>query len=412
MSKSADAWIESLGSENKAAQKEAVRALSYMGEEAIDPLLEAAEENRVPLDEVAQIFAQVGQPALDRLMSWLEQPEATRREIAARLLAKIADTRTVLALVMALDGESEVAVRAAVADALGSFSDPRVVAPLIDVLQDDEARVRACAAVALGNNYRDPRSRPALLDASRDDDALVRAGAARALARLQEADVMHRLREMAHDPDEDVRHVAAAALQHQQGDAMVFQRLKGDVSDKVQGLLDTMLADEVIDEDDMDYMRNSDPRVRAKLLEVVGQKQGSNAVRLLLPGLQDINPAVRKSAVDALARLGPSAVAPLREALQDNSAYIRSGAVEALGIIGDANFIDLAPALLQDESALVRKETAQVLAKSKEESVVPALRIALKDKDEEIRKIAEDALEARGVTTGNPISRLLRRFGK
>ncbi len=411
MSKSANAWIEALSSEDKAARQEAIRALSYMGEAAVNPLLYAVDEGRVLLEDVAPILGQIGQPALDHLMDWLQQTQAQRREQAARLLAHIADTRTVLALVMGLEDE-EISVRAAIAEALGSFNDPRVVAPLIDVLHDDDARVRASAAVALGNNYRDPRTRPALLQVSQDADALVRAGAARALARLRDDEVTARLRELAHDPDEDVRHIAAASLQLQQGDSMVFKRLKGDVSEKVQALIDSMLEDEVIDEDDMDDLRNSDPRVRARLLEVVGEKQGSKAVKLLLPGLQDINPAVRKTAVDALARLGQNAIDPLREAVQDNSPYIRAGAVEALGIIGDPNFADFAQTLLQDDAVLVRKQTVQVLAQIKDESCIPPLRTALKDKDESVREAAEEALEARGVPTGNPLSRLLRRFGR
>ncbi len=411
MSKSTNIWIEALTGNDKAAQKEAVRALSYMGEAALQPLLQALAEGSVPLPELAQIFGQIGQPALDQLMDWLQQPDPSRREKAAQLLAKIADTRTVLALIMALE-DAEISVRAAVAEALGSFNDPRVVAPLVDTLQDEAPQVRASAALALGNNYRDPRTRPALLDISHDPSPLVRAGAARALARLREDEAVARLKELAHDEDEDVRHVAAAALQLQQGDQMVFQRLKGDVTDKVAALLDTILEDEVIDEEDMDDLRNSDPRVRARLLEVIGQQQGQNAVKILLPGLQDINPAVRKTAVDALARLGESAIAPLHEALNDHSAYIRAGAVEALGIIGDANFSDVAPKLLQDESPLVRKQTIEVLATRQDEAAISALRLALKDSDQEVRQMAETALEAKGVSTGNPFGRLFRRFGR
>lgn len=411
MSKSTNAWVEELNSENKAMRAEAVRALSYMGEAVLEPLLHLLESDDAPLAELAQIFGQIGQPALDQLMDWLQQPQAERREKAARLLARIADTRTVLALVMALD-DADSTVRAAVAEALGSFSDPRVVAPLVETLSDEEPPVRASAAISLGNNYRDPRTRPALLEISHDPHPLVRAGTARALARLQEEEAVTRLQEMTHDEDEDVRQIAAASLQLQRGDPTVFQRMKGDVTEKVASLLDSILEDQVIDEQDMDDLRNSDPRVRARLLEVIGQQQGENAVKILLPGLQDINPAVRKTAIDALARLGQGAIAPLHGALKDDSMYCRAGAVEALGIIGDPNFSAIAPNLLQDESAMVRKQTVEVLAKLNDESAIAALRLALKDQDTEIRKLAAAALEEKGVSTGNPLGRIFRRFGR
>jgi HEAT repeat protein len=411
MSKSISKWIDELRSSDKALSKEAARALSYMGTAVVAPLLETLRDEQTDLKLLAGVLGQIGEPALESLGQMLQDTDPFMREQVARVLALIADTRSVLPLVMTLD-DAEAHVRAATAKALGSFSDPRAISALIEILGDASPEVRANAAEALGSYYRDPRVIPALIKAADDQTALVRIGTAKAMAKVHDERIKSKLRKMIDDENSDVRLTAAAALQHQEGDRMVFERMSVDVSEKVDAIAQQMLQDKVLDESDMDLMRNSNPRVRARLLELVGQANSGVAVSMILPGLKDINPAVRQTAVDTLAHLGVNVVEPLIHALADDSKHVRTGIVEALAIIGEPRSIEaLCQCVEKDNSELVRAKAAQALANfGAHDLVIKALKHALKDADKTVREAAEKSLAQLGVDTSNPLSRFLRRL--
>ena len=193
---------------------------------------------------------------------------------------------------------------------------------------------------------------------------------------------------------------------------MVFERMNVDVSDVVDNLSRQMLEDEIIDENDMDLMRNSNPRVRARLLELVGASNSNTAVGMILPGLKDINPAVRQTAIDTLAHLGAPVVEPLIQALSDESKYARTGIIDALAIIADARSIDaLCQRVEKDKAEEVRAKAAQALANFETtDRIVKSLKQALKDTDKSVRDAAEQSLARLGVDTSNPLSRFFRRF--
>ena len=411
MSKTISDWINELYGDNKALSKEASRALGYMGAAAVDPLLATLEENRADLKLLAGVLGQIGEPALESIGLLLQSPNVQTREQAASLLALIGDSRSVLTLVMALD-DTEPSVRAAVAKALGSFSDPRAVSALIEALKDEHDTVRANAAEALGSYYRDPRVIPALIHAADDSSPRVRSGAAKAMAKVHDDRIKGKLQVLTSDENSDVRLTAAAALQHQGGDRMVFERLNVDVSETVGVISQKMLDDDMLDEQDLELMRNSNPRIRAQLLEIVGNANSDAGVRLILPGLNDINPAVRQTAVDTLVRMGTNVVPALIEALNDPSKNVRTGIVEVLAITLDERSIDaLCQRLEKDDAEGVRREAAKALGKfGAHDDIVKSLKHALKDNNKEVREVAEQSLARLGVDTSNPISRFFKRF--
>lgn len=411
MSETISAWLNKLDSPEKQTRKEAIRALSYMGEAAVGPLLEHLGQEDVDLTVMADILGQIGQPALERLADVLQTGDVLLKRHSAQVLGMIADSRSVLPLVIATD-DPDPSVRAMVVHALGNYSDPRAIAPLIDKLEDEHAQVRANAAAALGSYYRDPRVEQAVLKISHDSEAIVRVGAARAMAQLRDERVLNRLQQLSSDADEDVRLTAAASLQHLGGDRMVFERMKkDDIDEQIQDMMDTMLQDGSIDEEDMDLLRNSNPRVRARLLQLVRDRGGANAVKLLLPGLNDINPAVRKAAVDALIDVGEAAVPALRDALQNPSQFIRMGAVEAYSEIGPDDAVTVLAPLLKDPSPQVRLQVVDALAAvSQRDGALRALKNALKDTDRSVRERAEEQLEKLGYQAGNPVQRFFRRI--
>jgi HEAT repeat protein len=411
MSKSISSWIDELRGSDKALSKEASRALSYMGTAAVDPLLETLRDKQVDLKLIASVLGQIGEPALESLGLLLQDVDPFMREQAARVLALIADSRSVLPLVMALD-DTESTVRAATAKALGSFSDPRAISALIESLGDSSPQVRSNAAEAMGSYYRDPRVIPALIKAADDKEVIVRVGTAKAMAKVHDERIKSKLQKMIDDQNSDVRLTAAAALQHQEGDRMVFERMNVDVSDMVDSISQQMLEDKIIDENDLDLMRNSNPRVRARLLELVGESNSDAAVSIILPGLKDINPAVRQTAIETLAHFGAPVVDPLIQALGDDSRFVRTGIVDALAIIGDARSIDaLCQRVEKDKSEEVRTKAAQALANFQAtDRSIKALKQALKDSDKNVRDAAEQSLARLGVDTSNPLSRFFRRF--
>jgi HEAT repeat protein len=313
--------------------------------------------------------------------------------------------------VMALD-DTETSVRAAIAMALGRFSDPRAVSALVEALKDENDIVRANAAEALGSYYRDPRVIPALIHAADDSSPRVRSGAAKAMAKVHDDRIKGKLQVLTSDTNSDVRLTAAAALQHQGGDRMVFERMNVDVSEAIEVISQKMLGDDMLDEQDLDLMRNSNPRIRAQLLEMVGNTHSDAGVRLILPGLNDINPAVRQTAVDTLARMGTNVVPSLIETLKDNSKNTRAGVVEVLAIILDERSIDALCQLLENDDAEgVRREAAKALSKFEaNDAIIKSLKHALKDSSKEVREIAEQSLARFGVNTSNPISRFFKRF--
>ncbi|MDQ7025213.1 MAG: HEAT repeat domain-containing protein [Anaerolineae bacterium] len=411
MSKTISDWIDELSSSDKNTSKEASRALSYMGGAAVDPLLETLQDNRVDLKLIASILGQIGEPALDSIGLLLQGNDRYLREQAASLFALIADTRSVLPLVMALE-DVEPSVRAGIAKALGSFSDPRAVSALIDTLADGDANVRASAAESLGSYYRDPRVIPALIRSADDSSPQVRVGTAKAMAKVHNERIKAKLQTMTSDEDSDVRLTAAAALQHQGGDRMVFERMNVDVSDKVDAIAQEMLEDDVLDEQDIDLMRNSNPRIRAQLLERVGESHSEAAVKLILPGLNDINPAVRQTAVEILIRMGANATEALIEALMDESKYVRAGVIEALAVISNPTSIEaLCERLQNDDAEQVRREAARALGQFEaNDPIIKSLKHALKDTDKDVQATAQQSLIQLGADTSNPVSRFFRRF--
>jgi HEAT repeat protein len=133
---------------------------------------------------------------------------------------------------------------------------------------------------------------------------------------------------------------------------------------------------------------------------------------MILPGLKDINPAVRQTAIDTLVHLGVAVVEPLIQALNDESKYARTGIIDALAIIADARSIDaICQRVEKDKAEEVRAKAAQALANFETtDRIIKSLKQALKDSDKTVRDAAEQSLARLGVDTSNPLSRFFRRF--
>ncbi len=140
---------------------------------------------------------------------------------------------------------------------------------------------------------------------------------------------------------------------------------------------------EIVHDGDEDEYR------RLEAIELVGGCPEGRATDLLLEVLNHTHPAFRARAAEALGRGGDvRAVPALTIALQDPA--VLKSAAEALGDIGDAAVLSLQSALADPDTA-VRREVVHGLSRVGP-GAVEALVAALADSDEEVRFWALDAI--------------------
>jgi hypothetical protein len=153
-------------------------------------------------------------------------------------------------------------------------------------------------------------------------------------------------------------------------------------------------------------LSDQDDTVRKITADLLGQL-GPKAVFAkseLLGSLKDKLAAVREDSAKALGQIGPDAkdaVPGLLRTLKDPDREVREQSAKALGLIGQPSdealtketIASLAQAL-KDEEGDVRMHSARSLGRMGRDATtaIPALKEALKDPDERVRKEALDAL--------------------
>lgn len=413
MRRNASEWLEDLNSDDSARRAEATRALAFMGELAVPHLIMALRQNTIRFDALAETLSQIGRTAVDPLGDLLNEDDTALQVRVAQVLGRVGDNRAVIPLIVAVNS-TDITVRSAAASALGNFTDMRAVGPLLKTLHDTDHQVRAAAAQALGNYHADDRVAGALLEMLNDPDLEVRKGVIVALANFDDEAVSQALNQALYDTNSDIRQLAAAALQELHGDKLALERLEAlKKSDRGE-------FEEIIDRVDegtsqiVDELYNSNPRIRARLLEVMGDRGGEYAVSVIIPGLNDINPAVRVTAIDSLRRIGSAAVMPLIAALDEKSRYIRMGVIEALGLIADDRALDALIHLTEDPDPQIRLKTVEALAKFKNPRSIKALQQAYLYASEIEKAVIVVALEMLGeqAPADNMLNKLRRWFGR
>ncbi len=141
-------------------------------------------------------------------------------------------------------------------------------------------------------------------------------------------------------------------------------------------------------------LSDPDPAVRERAAASLAAG-GTAAVSPLVAALADADPFVAGAAAEALARIGPASVPALVRALGEGNEEVRVGAAVALGKLGP-KASGAVPALskaLSDPTALVRWTAANALGAAGAVSALTALREAVWDRDEDVRRGAALALE-------------------
>jgi HEAT repeat protein len=136
-----------------------------------------------------------------------------------------------------------------------------------------------------------------------------------------------------------------------------------------------------------------DPAVRRRAAELAPGLGTNVAAGALLALLADDDPLVAEAAAFALGerrRLGPRGLAALgRSATDHGDPLVREAAVAALGALGDPSAL---PAVLSacDDKPAVRRRAVLALAAFDGEEVEARLRLALTDRDWQVRQAAID----------------------
>ncbi len=149
-------------------------------------------------------------------------------------------------------------------------------------------------------------------------------------------------------------------------------------------------------------------QIRVSIAKVLANIKDNSSVNALLYCLnnKEENYKLRLSCAEALGKIGDKyAIKPLSEILKDdneNSVYLKESAAFALGMIGDMKAIDPLVNILEtkkgimDKFTFLKERAIEALSKLniKSDRVFKALANSLKDKSEQVRINAVEALSA------------------
>jgi HEAT repeat protein len=190
------ALVLTLEDGHREVRSAAVRSIGRLqAAEAIEPVLKAAVDRRVPRSVASSAALEVGSPVVPSLLRLLTHERATVRSAAVELIGLL-DVGAESAPLVARLHDPAPEVRAASARALERIADATATEALVEALRDDDESVRTSAAAALGE-IGGAETLEALLAVARGDAFDPARAAAHAAAQLDPV----RVREAASRPD-------------------------------------------------------------------------------------------------------------------------------------------------------------------------------------------------------------------
>jgi HEAT repeat protein len=335
----------------------------------------------------------------------LRTRSARLRAEAARSLARFGpDARPAqAALIESFKGDK--LVRRAAAEALAQMG-TEALPVLTRLLGNPEARVREGAARALGEMGLPARSATSSLERLREDsDSIVRAQVVLGLWRLDqaagEADLWRKDKKADKRAREDelrmIKRVLVDVDNKDRWEAIeAVGVLSAEARPPIKGLLEVLV----------NGLKDRDARVRAHAAKWIFRRtrQGKEVAPFLRDVVADRDAFVRQSAVEALGELGAEArvVPVLTVALLDKDPGVRLAAEEGLAR-GGAEAVPQVLDALKGRNEKVKPGLIRALGLMgpAAKSAVPTLEGLKRDKNANVRKAAEEALEAIGpVKTG------------
>ncbi len=305
--------------------------------------------------------------------------------------------------------------RESAAKKLGDFTDARSIDPLVLALRDKNSHVRNAAQGALvriGN----PAIR-SLVIALKDTDSDARHAAQDALIRIGNPAVLS-LGLALRDGDLEARESAAAALGKIADETSVEQLVaalrQGDSGAKEAAAAGLVRIGKPAVKPLVAALKDGKLRVRETAAAAL-VRIGRPATEPLLAALKDSE--IREAAMEALRRIDPnwaksqSAKAVVPEfvvALRDRDERIRKAAATVLGEIGDATALEPLTVALSDQSQEVREAVATALGEIGDPRAIASLVRSFSEADVKVRKAAVDALVRIGNAAVEPFVNALK----
>jgi len=290
---------------------------------------------------------------------------------------------------------------------LGQLDSKEILPKMIEVLQDKSSKLRAVAIQTLGH-LGSEAALPELVKALHHDvDSFVRSCAADALGRLRyEVAFLELLPALEFDESPHVRGAAAYGLGTLSKETAGTLSKEAAVSGLIKALRDSStwvrrsavdaiskLGDETATLELIELAYDEDPNVRSAVVRALRILNSKVALQKLLKALDDVDAGVRRNAVEALGELkNEMAIPSLLQALQDENYSVRAATALALGNLGSEVAIPELIEALDDIAPDVRGVAAGALGKLKSESAILKLLEALGDEDHSVRADAAEAL--------------------
>jgi HEAT repeat protein len=144
-------------------------------------------------------------------------------------------------------------------------------------------------------------------------------------------------------------------------------------------------------------LRHPVDQVRFGAAMQLAERRDGRALPALLEGIRSGREEIKPW---MLVRMGPPAVPALIEALGDQSAQVQGYATEALGKIGGAEAIRVLIERLRDPDSSARQRVGWALEDAADPSAIPALMVAAREANREVRRAAVGALVKCGARAG------------
>lgn len=376
------------------------------------------------------------------LSARLNNDDWVKRQAAIEGLANFEEDSEALHLILKALADKDHHVRYAAVKALKNFSANLVIHGLMHALHDKEALVSIAAADVL--TEKGQMSLPGLIEALGDDNVNIRGLAVEALGNIGHPSAVEPLIALLDDynipdlQDEPIAYLVQTALS-QIGTPKALAALQGR-DDSLPPLLDEMEETETVDAepisaqivietetetaipvispveaappvnttgkindllDLLELLHNEDWQIRQQAAKDLNQfakelMRGDDdgaVVGRLVEALDDAEPFVRFTAIEALAWIGePDSVPDLVRMLTDGHWTNRIAAIRAIGEIGEPSAAPAVARMMTDKKLLVREVAAEILGMLKSESSLDALYQGLEEERGFVRRASIEAL--------------------